>query len=160
MHGAKPKYYHHVVGYNSRLDTIQAAILNVKLNHLEEWTDKRRDNAMFYSKALGDITDDELVTPQIAEGRRHIFNQYTIRVKNGKRGKLKQFLEGHGISTVIYYPLPLHLQPCFSFLGYKKGDFPAAEKASKEVLSLPVYPELEKEEREYVVEKIGEFFGV
>ena len=154
MHGAKPKYYHHVVGYNSRLDTIQAAILNVKLNHLEEWTSKRRENAMFYSKALDDI--DELDTPQIAKGRRHIFNQYTIRVKNGKRDKLKKFLEGQGISTTIYYPLPLHLQPCFSFLDYRKGDFSSAEKASKEVLSLPVYPELKKEEREYVVEKILE----
>ncbi len=133
---------------------------NKKLNHLEEWTDKRRANARFYSKALGDITDDELELPQIAEGRKHIFNQYTIRVKNGKRGNLKQFLEGQGIGTAIYYPLPLHLQPCFSFLGYKKGDFPAAEKASKEVLSLPIYPELRKEEREYVVEKICEFSGV
>lgn len=160
MHGAKPKYYHHLIGYNSRLDTIQAAILGVKLNHLEEWTNKRKDNARFYSKALGDITDDELKTPQIAEGRKHIFNQYTIRVKNGERDKLKEFLEGQGISTAIYYPLALHLQSCFSFLGYKKGDLPAAEKASGEVLSLPIYPELEKEEREYVVEKICEFFGV
>ena len=160
MHGAKPKYYHHVVGYNSRLDTIQAAILNVKLNHLEEWTTKRRDNAMFYSNALEDINGDELETPQISKGRRHVFNQYTIRVKNGKRDKLKEFLEEQGISTAIYYPLPLHLQPCFSFLGYKKGDFPAAEKASAEVLSLPIYPELEKEEREYVVGKIGEFLKI
>ena len=160
MHGAKPKYYHHVIGYNSRLDTIQAAILNVKLNHLGEWTNKRRENAMFYNKALNDITDDKLELPQIAEGRRHIFNQYTIRVKNGKRDKLKEFLERQGISTVVYYPLPLHLQPCFSSLGYRKGDFPAAEKASEEVLSLPVYPELEKEEREYVVDKICEFFGL
>ncbi len=160
MHGAKPKYYHHVIGYNSRLDTIQAAILSVKLNHLEEWTNKRRENAMFYSQALDDITDDKLELPQIAEGRKHIFNQYTIRVKEGKRDKLKQFLEGQGISTTIYYPLPLHLQPCFSFLGYKKGDFPAAEKASAEVLSLPIYPELKKEEGGYVVEKICEFFGL
>lgn len=158
MHGAKPKYYHHVIGYNSRLDTIQAAILGVKLNHLEEWTTKRRENARFYSTALSNI--DELETPQIAEGRRHIFNQYTIRVKKGMRDKLKEFLEGQGISTAIYYPLPLHLQPCFSFLGYKKGDFPAAEKASEEVLSVPVYPELKKEEREYVVDKILEFFGL
>jgi dTDP-4-amino-4,6-dideoxygalactose transaminase len=158
MHGAKPKYYHHVIGYNSRLDTIQAAILNVKLNHLEEWTDKRRDNAGFYSKALDDI--DELETPQITEGRRHIFNQYTIRVKNGKRNKLKEFLERQGVGTAIYYPLPLHLQPCFSFLGYNKGDFPAAEKASEEVLSLPIFPELSEDEREYVVDKIEEFFGI
>ena len=160
MHGAKPKYYHHVIGYNSRLDTIQAAILSVKFNYLEEWTDKRRDNAMFYSKALSNITDDEIEIPQVAKGRRHIFNQYTVRVKNGKRDKLKAFLEGQGISTAIYYPLPLHLQPCFSFLGYEKGDFPSAEKASTEVLSLPVYPELRKEEREYVVDKMCEFFGV
>lgn len=160
MHGAKPKYYHHVIGFNSRLDAIQAATLKVKLNHLEEWTNKRRDNARFYSKALSDITDDKLEIPQIVDGRRHVFNQYTIRVKNGNRDKLKEFLEGQGINTAIYYPLPLPLQPCFSFLGYNKGDSPAAEKASKEVLSLPVYPELEKEEREYVVEKIKEFFGV
>ncbi len=159
MHGAKPKYYHHVVGYNSRLDTMQAAILGVKLNHLEEWTNKRRDNAMFYSQALDDITDDKLETPQIAKGRRHIFNQYTIRVKNGKRDNLKGFLEGQGISTAIYYPLPLHLQPCFSFLGYKKEDFSAAEKASEEVLSLPIYLELKKEEREHIIDKILEFFG-
>ena len=132
----------------------------MKLNHLEEWTTKRQDNARFYSKALEDITDDELELPKIAEGRRHVFNQYTIRVRNGKRDKLKDFLEGHGISTVVYYPLALHLQPCFSFLGYKKGDFISAEKASAEVLSLPVYPGLKKEEREYVVEKIREFFGV
>ena len=130
------------------------------INHLEEWTDRRRDNARFYSRALGDITDDELELPQIAKGRKHIFNQYTISVKNGKRDKLKEFLEGQGISTAIYYPLPLHLQPCFSFLGYGKGDFPSAEKASEEVLSLPVYPELRKEEREYVVDKIKEFFGL
>ena len=132
----------------------------MKLNHLEEWTTKRRDNARFYSKALSDITEDELELPQIAEGRKHIFNQYTIRVKNGRRDNLKEFLEGQGISTAIYYPLPLHLQPCFSFLGYKRGDFPVAEEASKEVLSLPVYPDLEREEREYVVKKIQEFFEV
>ncbi len=87
-------------------------------------------------------------------------NQYTIRVKNGKRDNLKEFLEGQGVSTAIYYPLPLPLQPCFSFLGYGKGDFSSAEKASAEVLSLPIYPELETEEREYVVEKICEFLGV
>ncbi|NOR78652.1 MAG: hypothetical protein GQ523_09595 [Methanophagales archaeon] len=91
------------------------------LNHLEEWTDRRRDNARFYSKALDDI--DELEIPQIAEGRRHIFNQHTLRVNNGKRDKLKEFLEEQGISTAIYYPLALHLQPCFAFMGYKKGDF-------------------------------------
>lgn len=156
VHGAKPKYYHHVIGYNSRLDTIQAAILNVKLNHLGDWTTKRRDNAWFYSKALEDIEGLEL--PKIAEGRRHVFNQYTLRVKDGKRDELRAFLERQGIGTVIYYPLPLHLQPCFSFLGYNGGDFTAAEKTSEEVLSLPVYPELEKEEREYVAEKMGEFF--
>jgi dTDP-4-amino-4,6-dideoxygalactose transaminase len=139
---------HHVIGYNSRLDTIQAAILAVKLNHLEEWTDRRRANAMFYNKALGDINDDNLEIPQIAKGRKHIFNQYTVRVKNGKRDKLKEFLEEQGIDAVIYYPLSLHLQPCFSFLGYRKGDFASAEKASAEVLSLPVYPELKEEERE------------
>ena len=157
VHGAKSKYYHHNIGFNSRLDAIQAAILNVKLNHLEGWTNKRRDNAQYYSKALAGI--DGLETPQIAKKRGHVFNQYTIRVKHGERDKLKEFLEGQGISTVIYYPLPLHLQPCFSFLGYKKGDFPVAEIASAEVLSLPIYPELETEEMAYVVDKIWAFFG-
>lgn len=156
IHGAKPKHYHHVIGYNSRLDALQAAILNAKLDNLDKWINKRRDNARFYSVALDDI--DELETPHVSQGRKHVFNQYTIRVKNGKRDKLKKFLEEQGISTAIYYPLPLHLQPCFSFLGYKKGVFPYAEKASKEVLSMPIYPELEKREREYVVEKISEFF--
>jgi len=128
------------------------------LNHLDEWTDKRRDNARFYNKALGDI--DQLVIPQIAKGRKHVFNQYTIRVKGGMRDKLKDFLQRQGISTVIYYPLPLHLQPCFSSLGYKRGDFPCAEIASEEVLSLPIYPELEEGEREYIVGKICVFFKV
>ena len=158
VHGAKSKYYHHNIGFNSRLDAIQAAILNVKLNHLEGWTNKRRDNAQYYSKALAGI--DGLETPQIAKKRGHVFNQYTIRVKHGKRDKLKEFLEEQGISTVIYYPLPLPLQPCFSFLGYKKGDFPVAEMSSEEVLSLPIYPELKTDERDYVVDKIWEFFGV
>lgn len=156
VHGANPKYYHHVIGYNSRLDAIQAAVLNVKLNHLEEWINKRRDNARFYNSTLEDIEDLEL--PQIAEGRRHVFNQYTIRVKNGKRDTLRKFLNEQGVGTAVYYPLPLHLQPCFLFLGYRENDFPFAEKASREVLSLPIYPEMEKEERRYVVERIWEFF--
>lgn len=149
-----------VVSRRNLKGTLMAPFKMIKndLNHLEEWTDKRRANARFYSKALDDITDDKLETPQIAKGRKHIFNQYTIRVKNGKRDKLKEFLEGQGISTAIYYPLALHLQPCFSFLGYKKEDFLSAEKASEEFLSLPIYPELKKEEREYVVEKVLEFF--
>jgi dTDP-4-amino-4,6-dideoxygalactose transaminase len=156
VHGARPKYYHHIIGYNSRLDAIQAAVLNVKLNHLENWIKKRSDNARFYSNALKDIDDLEL--PQIANGRRHVFNQYTVRVKNNKRDALKKFLNEKGIGTAIYYPLPLHLQPCFSYLGYKGKDFPLSEEASREVLSLPIYPELEIEEKEYITENIYEFF--
>jgi Predicted pyridoxal phosphate-dependent enzyme apparently involved in regulation of cell wall biogenesis len=157
VHGAKPKYYHHIIGYNSRLDAIHAAVLNVKLKYLDKWVQKRINNAKIYSNALKHVENLEL--PQISNNEKHSFNQYTIRVKNGSRDNLKDFLQNKGISTAIYYPLPLHLQPCFSSLNCKKGDFVNAELASKEVLSLPVFPELEKEEVEYTINSISEFFN-
>lgn len=156
VHGAKPKYYHHIIGYNSRLDAIQAAVLDVKLKYLDGWIQNRIKNANTYNKSLKGIEQIEL--PQTSSKEKHGYNQYTIRVKNGLRDKLKEFLQNKGIGTAVYYPLPLHMQPCFSSLNYKEGDFPNAEQACSEVLSLPIFPELEKEEIEYVIENISEFF--
>jgi dTDP-4-amino-4,6-dideoxygalactose transaminase len=156
QHGSRERYHHDYIGFNSRLDAVQAAVLGVKLTHLEEWIDRRREIAGFYSRGLKDV--DGLEVPAIAQGRRHVFNQYTIRVKGGRRDFLRDFLKEHGIGSAVYYPTPLHLQPCFSSLGYKTGDFPNSEKVCGEVLSLPVFPELTKEETEHVVERVLEFF--
>ncbi len=156
VHGAKPKYYHHIIGYNSRLDALQAAVLNVKLKYLDGWVQNRIKNADTYNKAFKDI--EQLELPQTSSKEKHGFNQYTIRVKDGLRDELKDFLQNRGIGSAVYYPLPLHLQPCFSTLNYKEGDFTNAELACNEVLSLPVFPELEKEEIEYTIENVLEFF--
>jgi dTDP-4-amino-4,6-dideoxygalactose transaminase len=155
VHGSEKDYHHLSVGYNSRLDTIQAAILLAELPYLDDWNRKRRENAAIYSDCLKDI--EELDCPFIAPGRKHIFHQYTIRVKNKKRNKLRNFLTEKDIGTKIYYPLPLHLQECFNYLGYKKGDFPYSEKAAAEVLSLPIFPELRDEEIAYICESIKFF---
>jgi dTDP-4-amino-4,6-dideoxygalactose transaminase len=156
VHGSKPKYYHHVLGYNSRLDELQAAILNVKFPHLNEWSKLRQEKASVYTHLIKEQLGDKVVTPFIAEDSDHIFHQYTIRVE--KRDELQNFLKENGISTMIYYPKPLHLQPVFEYLGYKEGDLPATEKACAEALSLPMFPELKQEQQEYVVSKIVEFF--
>lgn len=156
VHGSKPKYYHHVLGYNSRLDELQAAVLNVKFPHLEKWTELRRQHAETYSQLLKEQLGDKVVTPVEKEGNYHVFHQYTIRVE--KRDELQKFLNEQGVATMIYYPLPLHIQPVFKELGYKEGDLPEAEKAAKEALSLPMFPELKLEQQEYVVSKIAEFF--
>lgn len=158
VHGSKPKYYHHVVGYNSRLDALQAAVIAVKLKYLDEWTTKRQKNAEIYNKGLNEVNG--IVTPKVDKGMKHVYNQYTIRVKNNLRDELKAFLTENGVGSAIYYPLSLHLQPCFSFLGHHQGDFPNSETASREVLSLPIFPELEKKEIEYVINLIAEFFEV
>jgi len=155
-HGSSPKnkYKNLILGINSRLDAIQAAILRVKLKYLSKWNKKRREKADYYSKNLKGVGD--IVTPFIVPNQTHIFHQYTIRTR--KRNELASYLKKQGIPTMIYYPLPLHLQPAFKYLGYKKGDFPESEKAAKEVLSLPIYPELKKEEQDYIIQKIKEFF--
>lgn len=157
VHGSKPKYYHHVLGYNSRLDEMQAAILNVKFPHLEEWSDNRRAHAALYTELLNEKLADVIRTPIQKDGNHHVFHQYTLRVP--KRDELQEFLKEQGISTMIYYPMPLHLQPVFKNLGYKEGDLPETEKAAKEAISLPMYPELPREHQEYIVEKIVEFFS-
>lgn len=152
IHGATQKYFYSMVGYNSRLDTIQAAILDVKLKYLDEWSEKRRKKAEIYNRAF---EGTDIVTPKEDNFNYHIYHQYTIAVKN--RDKLREYLIQNQIGCAIYYPLPLHLQECYKELGYKKGDLPNSEKRSEEVISLPVFPELTEEEQEFVIETIKEF---
>jgi dTDP-4-amino-4,6-dideoxygalactose transaminase len=156
VHGGRQMYHHEEVGYNSRLDSLQAAVLSVKLPHLEGWSEGRRANARFYDESLAGI--DGLVPPVVAEGNDSIFNQYTVRVIDGRRAELAAFLKDREIGSSVYYPLPLHLQECFSYLGYGEGDFPESERASREVLSLPIYPELTREQLERVADSVRDFF--
>jgi len=161
VHGAKPKYYHKIVGGNFRLDAIQAAVLTVKMKYLDGWSQKRRDNAGSYDRQLAEARPIDIVLPKAVYrdgGDRdyHIYNQYTIRTK--QRDGLQRFLKDQGVATEIYYPLPLHLQECFKDLGYKKGDFPVAEESVGAVISLPIYPELSTAQKDYIVEKIREFY--
>lgn len=157
VHGSKPKYYHHVLGYNSRLDELQAAVLNVKFPHLDRWSDLRREKASTYTSLLKEKLGDLVVTPVEKEGNHHVFHQYTLRVEN--RDELQNYLKEQGVATMVYYPLPLHIQPVFADLGYKEGDLPETEKAAREAISLPMFPELKTEQQEYVVAKIAEFYG-
>ncbi len=157
VHGSEKDYHHLSVGYNSRLDTIQAAILMAEFPYLDDWNKKRAENAALYSDLLKDI--EEIKCPYIAKGRKHIFHQYTIRVKNNKRDELMSFLSQKGIGSKVYYPLSLHLQECFNHLGYKKGDLPISELAVKEVLSLPIFPELTADEIKYVCNSIKSFLA-
>ncbi len=158
VHGSEERYYHKYVGLNSRLDGFQGAVLRVKLPHLDPWTEKRRANAEAYrhwftNRGLGDY----LTAPIERPGAFHIYNQFVIRVPK-KRDELRAFLTENGIGTDIYYPLPLHLQECFAYLGYTKGDLPIAEEAACETLALPIYPELRSEQIEFVCGRIAEFF--
>ena len=155
VHGGRQMYHHEEVGYNSRLDSLQAAVLHAKLPHLEGWSTARRENARFYDEALADLPGVQ--TPVVRPGNESIYNQYTIRVTDGRRDALSEFLRERGIGSAVYYPVPLHLQDCFAYLGYKERDFPESERASREVLSLPVYPELTAEQRGYVAAAIREF---
>jgi dTDP-4-amino-4,6-dideoxygalactose transaminase len=159
-HGSSPKekYKNIILGTNSRLDSIQAAILRVKLKYLDKWSEERREKADYYTKNLSELRN--ITVPFIEKNRTHIFHQYTIRVKNKKRDKLRNFLAKRGIPTMIYYPLPLHFQPVFKYLGYKKGDFPVAEKCSKEVLSLPIYLEIRKKEQDNVIKRVINYTNI
>jgi dTDP-4-amino-4,6-dideoxygalactose transaminase len=158
VHGASAKYYYQSIGFNSRLDALQAAILLVKFRYLEGWTEKRRKNAAYYDYLFEEIHAQDLGIgiPSVQYINRHTYNQYVIRVP--KRDELKGFLLQEGIGTDIYYPLPLHLQECYRDLRYEEGDFPLAERAAQETMALPIYPELTGEQQEYVVSKIAEFF--
>lgn len=157
VHGSKPKYYHHVLGYNSRLDELQAAILNVKFTHLEEWNHLRREKAETYTKFLNEHLSGKVITPYVAPDHYHVFHQYTIRVEN--RDELQGFLKEQGVASMVYYPKPLHLQPVFKDLGYQEGDLPLTEAACREVISLPMFPELKAEQQQFVLDKIVEFYG-
>lgn len=155
-HGAAPKYYHKMIGGNFRLDPIQAAALLVKLKYLDSWHKGRQSNAEYYDRELSGLP---IRTPQIAEDRKHhIYNQYKISVPE-KRDELRAFLSEREIGTEVYYPVPFHLQECFLYLGYKKGDFPNSELAANETIALPIYSELTEEMQAFVVSSIKEFFG-
>ena len=156
VHGGRQMYHHEEVGYNSRLDALQAAVLAAKLPHLEAWSAARRRHAAFYDQALAGI--EGLVTPVVREGNESIVNQYTLRVAGGKRDALREHLTAQGVGCSVYYPVPLHLQECFAYLGYRQGQFPESERACREVLSIPVYPELTEDQTEYVAETIRGFF--
>ena len=158
VHGSGTTYYHDEVGINSRLDAIQAAILDIKLKHLEEWNEERRKIADYYKLLFKTHDVQEFVTaPSELEGNYHIYHQYVIRVREN-RDELMDYLNAEGFAVRVYYPLPLHLQPCFAYLGCKAGDFPVSEKLSQEVLALPVFPGLTQDEQETLVSKIAKFF--
>jgi len=156
VHGSKPKYHHHVLGYNSRLDEMQAAVLSIKLPHLPTWGENRRKHASYYTEKLNEAVSKHVVTPVEVEGNYHVFHQYTLRVE--RRDELQAFLKEQGVATMIYYPIPLHMQPVFKELGYQEGDLPETERAAKEALSLPMYPELKQEQQDYVIAKIMDFY--
>lgn len=159
-HGMRPRYYHQVVGINSRLDSLQAAILRVKLPHLDRWTRQRQANAARYGELFAACgLDQVLVLPAAAPNRRHVWNQYVIRVPQNRRDALREHLAQRTIGTEIYYPLALHEQQCFQSLEYMPGSMPETERAARDTLALPIFPELTADEQECVVRCIAEFFG-
>jgi dTDP-4-amino-4,6-dideoxygalactose transaminase len=157
VHGGKPKYYHALIGGNFRLDELQAAVLNVKLPHLDAWSAGRQRNAAYYDAAFaGERLGDAVRTPLALPGGRHIYNQYVIRVRD--RDGLRRHLTARGVGTEIYYPVPLHLQQCFAYLGGKAGDFPHTERAAAESLALPIYPELTNTQLQTVVAAVAAYY--
>lgn len=159
-HGSSPKYHHPLLGGNFRLDALQAAVLRVKLPHLAGWNAARQRNAARYGElfgASGLLERGCVRLPVVNPGAEHVFHQYTIRAE--RRDELQAYLKEAGVGTAVYYPEPLHLQPCFARLGYAEGDFPVAEQACREVVSLPIYAELTEAQQEYVVEQVAAFYG-
>ncbi len=161
VHGMERRYHHRWIGWNSRLDAIQAAVLRVKLRHLDRWSEARRRNAqqyreLFHEHGLTDLV--RLPDPGPAHVR-HVFNQFVIRVPAEHRDPLRKHLRNHGVGTEVYYPVPLHLQEALAFLGYREGAFPEAERAARETIALPVYPELTRDQQAYVVQTIADYFG-
>ncbi len=154
VHGATERYHHDFIGYNSRLDSIQAAILNVKLSKIDESIKLREKYAKQYFTMLKDV--EQVKLPVVKDGNKPVY--YVIEIKAEKRDQLNEYLKSNGIGTCIYYPIPLHLQKCFKYLGYKEGDFPVAEKLCKSVLALPIYPEITEDEVSFVCDKIKEFY--
>lgn len=157
-HGMEPKYYHHLVGGNFRMDALQAAVLRVKAPHLDAWTEARRLNAARYAALFKDAgLLDHLVIPVEPANQRHIYNQFVIRVPH--RDQLKAYLDSQRIGCEVYYPVPFHLQPCFADLGYARGAFPHAERAAEQTIAIPIYSELSLEQQQRVVSAIAEFVG-
>jgi dTDP-4-amino-4,6-dideoxygalactose transaminase len=162
-HGSPQRYYHEEIGWNSRLDAVQAAVLRVKLPHLSDWNDRRRKHAADYSRlftnaglvSTSDVSPVQL--PFVSPQSHHVFHQYVIRAK--RRDELRRFLAERSIGTEVYYPLPLHLQIAFGYLGYQEGDFPESERAAREVLALPMFPELTEGEQRWVVDSIADFYS-
>ncbi len=157
VHGSRVRYVHERIGINSRLDALQAAILQVKLKYLDQWTEGRRRNAARYERLfVGAKLLDRVTLPVTEPGNFHVFNQFTIRVR--KRDELRTYLKERGIGTEVYYPLPMHLQNCYRDLGYNKGAFPVCERAAEDVLSLPIYAELAEDQQAYVAQAIADFY--
>ncbi len=154
VHGGLKMYRHEMVGTNSRLDALQAAVLSAKLPHLDDWAEARRRNAAIYDEVLAEVP--EVITPVVTPGNLHVYNQYTVRVR--RRDELRNHLGERAIGSAIYYPVPLHLQECFSELGYREGDLPVSEQLCKEVVSLPIFPELGEDRVTAVAEAIREFY--
>ena len=163
-HGAEEKYNHISYGHNYRMEGIQGAVLGVKLNHLPKWTENRRKVAAKYNELLSDI--DQIILPKEMDYAKHVYHLFVLQVKSNNgavksegRDKLQKYLGEHGIASGLHYPIPLHLQPCFSHLGYKKGEFPESEKLAEQGISLPMYPEMTDEQLNYISEKIHSFFS-
>ena len=155
-HGMKPRYFHQVIGVNSRLDAIQAAILNVKMKHLNSYASRRQENAANYQRLMQQHGISDMVSaPSSTEGNDHVWNQFTIRITGGQRDAVRAQLAEKNVGSEIYYPIPLHEQACFKYLGYDKGSLPVTEQAAAEVLSLPIFPELTLAEQEYAVESLA-----
>ena len=157
VHGSHPKYYHKLAGGNFRLDAFQAAVVSVKLKHLDNWTKARQENARKYRELFADAGIEDMIKLPVEKENRHIYNQFVIYVKD-KRDELRMFLNERGVGTEIYYPIPMHLQECFLDLNYKKGGFPVAEHAALHTVALPIYPELSDDQLAYVVENIAAFY--
>lgn len=153
--GNKERYHHIYAGYNNRLDTLQAAVLRVKLRYLDAWNKKRQENADYFNRKLKGLP---LKTPYLLNGATHIYHQYVLRLRE-KSKKLIVYLRDKGIDARVYYPVPLHLQGCFRDLGYKKGDFPESEEACAHTLAIPVYPDLTREEKDYIIQCIKDYFS-
>ncbi|MCI0528517.1 MAG: DegT/DnrJ/EryC1/StrS family aminotransferase [Nitrospira sp.] len=157
VHGSREPYRHEILGFNSRLDALQAAVLIVKLKSLERWTELRRQHATLYERLFAQAgLAEQVILPKEQPGCYHVYNQYVIRLP--RRDELKKYLAGEGVGTEVYYPVPMHLQPCLRHLGYHAGDLPEAERAAQESLALPIYSELTEDQQTYVVDKITAFY--
>lgn len=156
-HGQRQKYFHESIGVNSRLDTLQAAILRAKLPHLDDFVEKRNAVSKAYNHAFA--MHPHIRIPQLVPNSTHVYHQYTVRVRGANREELRDFLKNQGIPTMVYYPLPVHLQPVYRYLGYKEGDFPVAEQLCKEVLSLPIHTEMDDGQLDHIISQVKRFFA-